>query len=88
MSTVHLGGPVADADPVVGALALADGGHVLWHGVDAVKLSWTVPCRLRLSQDAPDQLDQTLTTLKRQAVQEPRPSRAAGTSTPATVPTR
>lgn len=72
MSNARADGRVAKARPSAGALALADGAQVLWHGVDAVELSWTVPCRLRLSQGAPDQLDQTLTMLKRRAVQERR----------------
>ena len=43
-----------------------------WHGVDAVELSLTVPCRRRLATDPPDQLDQRLDGLKRRAVEERR----------------
>jgi hypothetical protein len=51
---------------------LADGVVLLWHGVDAAELSWTVPSRPRLTNDPPDHLEQRLATLQQQAVAQGR----------------
>jgi hypothetical protein len=47
-------------------IPLVGSACVLWHGVDAIELSWTVPCRRRLPEDPPDRLEQQLEVLKRQ----------------------
>jgi hypothetical protein len=61
------GPAVSRTGPQVSELKPATSGLVLWHGVDAIELSWAVPCRHRLSEDPPDALEQQLYQLKRDA---------------------
>jgi hypothetical protein len=51
-------------------LRLTESAGVVWHGVDAVELSLTIPCRRRLAGDPPDALDGKLVGLKRDAVEQ------------------